>query len=120
MNITVLWGTLSSDPIARDLPSGDSLISYEVTTPAPDGGRADTVPVVWFDPPSRLPALGAGDEVVVSGRVRRRFFRPSGGPTVSRPEVVADSVLPGRSRARVGRLLERRIAELADASSPAE
>jgi len=119
MNITVLWGTLSSEPVARELPSGDSLISYEVTTPAADGGRADTVPVVWFDPPSRPPALEAGDEVVVTGRVRRRFFRSAGGATVSRTEVVADAVTPARSRARVRRLLDKRVAELVEATSPA-
>ena len=116
MNITVLWGTLSSDPLTRELPSGDSLVSYEVTTPALDGGRADTVPVVWFDPPARLPALGEGDDVVVRGRVRRRFFRSSGGSTVSRTEVVADAVVPARARSRVRRLLDTSAADLSDAT----
>ena len=42
----------------------------------------------------------AGDEVVVVGRARRRFFR-AGGATASRTEVVAAQVCPVRAPARV-------------------
>ena len=94
MNLAVVIGTLSSEPRRRDLPSGSVLVSYEVTTEEPD--RRCTVPVVWFDP-ARPPSLADGDEVVVVGRVRRRFFR-SGGSTVSRTEVEARVVARAGSR----------------------
>lgn len=73
MNITVLHGTLSSEPKHRLLPSGDELITYEVTTELAD--EAASVPVAWLRP-SRPPAVATGDAVVVIGHVRRRFFRP--------------------------------------------
>jgi len=103
-NVVVLRGTLSRDPEERSLPSGDHLVAYEVTVrPEPGPGsapRAESVPVAWFDPPTSAAALHEGDEVVVVGRVRRRFFR-AGGATASRTEVVATRVVPARARARV-------------------
>jgi single-strand DNA-binding protein len=92
-------------------------VNYEVTTPDPAGGAADTAPVAWFDPPARLPALGQGDEIVVLGRVRRRFFRTAGGTTASRTEVVADRVVPARPASRVERLLSDTAARLGDADA---
>jgi single-strand DNA-binding protein len=112
MNIAVVLGTLSSDPRYRDLPSGSELITYEVTTTEPDGGRG-TVPVVWFDPP-RPPSVHAGDDVVVLGRVRRRFFR-AGGATVSRTEVEARVV--ARRGTRRG---QRAVADAVEAITATE
>ena len=93
-NLVVLRGVLSRDPEARQLPSGDALVAYDVTVrPDPAAGdapRAESVPVAWFDPPAAATAMAAGDDVVVVGRVRRRFFR-AGGATASRTEVVADA-----------------------------
>jgi single-strand DNA-binding protein len=100
MNITVLHGTLSSDPKHRLLPSGDELITYEVTTELADG--VASVPVAWLRP-SRPPAVTTGDAVVVIGHVRRRFFRAGGG-AASRTEVVASTVLKPDSR-HLARLL---------------
>jgi single-strand DNA-binding protein len=105
MNIAVLRGPLSSDPVERLLPSGSRLVNYEITTADPAGGAADTAPVAWFDPPARLPSVAKGDEIVVVGKVRRRFFRTAAGTTGSRTEVVAERVVPGRSAARAERLL---------------
>ena len=79
MNITVLHGTLSSEPKHRLLPSGDELITYEVTTELADG--AASVPVAWLRP-SRPPAVAAGDAVVVIGHVRRRFLPPFRGRSI--------------------------------------
>ena len=98
MNITMLRGRLSRAPEARELPSGDRLVAYEVTVVNP-GQRADSVPVVWHDPPAAALKVGAGDDVVVVGRVRRRFFR-AGGLTQSRTEVVAEAVLNARHAKR--------------------
>lgn len=76
-NVVLLRGQLSSDP--RQLPSGDEVINYEVTTET-DEGKA-SVPVAWFAP-RRRPNLQAGDEVLVAGFVRRRFFRAGVRPEV--------------------------------------
>ncbi len=65
-----------------------------------DEGPAESVPVAWFEAPAAADGGTVGDEVVVVGRVRRRFFR-AGGATASRTEVVATTVLacsPGRPR----------------------
>lgn len=104
MNIVLVRGVLSRPPEARDLPSGDSLVAYEVTVPAEPAGqtrskRAESVPVVWFGPPHGAQDFDAGAEVLVSGRVRRRFFR-AGGTTQSRTEVVADKVVDAGDRRR--------------------
>ena len=105
-NLVVLRGTLSRDPVERALPSGDLVLAYELTVRPPEparGGqqaRADSVPVALFDAPAASRSLVAGDDVVVVGRVRRRFFR-AGGATASRTEVLADRIVPARRTARV-------------------
>ena len=63
------------------------------------------MPVAWFDPPPTA-SLVSGDDVVVVGSVRRRFFRV-GGSTQSRTEVVAQRVLrPSQRRQVTGALAE--------------
>jgi single-strand DNA-binding protein len=97
MNIVMIEGRLSSEPRYRDLPSGSVLHAYEVSTS--DGDVTRSVPVVWIDP-VRPPKLGEGDQVVVVGMVRRRFFR-AGGAVASRTEVEAEVVAKvGSARAR--------------------
>lgn len=104
MNVVMLQGTLSRDPESRTLASGTHLLSCDLTVRDPDRAT-ETVPIAWFDPPAAAGRLIEGLEVVVSGRVRRRFFR-SGGATISRTEVVADAVVPVRQAARRRRMLE--------------
>ena len=106
MNIAVLQGALSSDPVVRTLSSGSVLVALELTTGV--GSSKVSVPVAWFDPPSEV-TWAAGDEVVVVGTVRRRFFR-SGGLTQSRTEVVADEVLPAGRKRQVRSALTRAAA----------
>jgi single-strand DNA-binding protein len=105
MNVVVLVGTLIRAPGLRNLPSGSVLAQLEVRVPGP-AGRAEAVPVAWFDPPGGLAGLEAGSSVVVTGRVRRRFFS-AGGVTGSRTEVVAERVVPlaqgRRARAALAR-----------------
>jgi single-strand DNA-binding protein len=109
-NVAVVCGVLSSDPQVRPLPSGDAVVTYEVTVR--DGGAAtSTVPVAWFGPPGKAPVLAQGDAVVVTGRVNRRFFR-AGGHTQSRTELVADEVVPARRRASMARAVERSVQRL--------
>jgi single-strand DNA-binding protein len=104
MNVTVLQGCLSRPPERRELPSGDVVVNYELTVPAAEGRPAESVPVVWPDPPSAAASYEPEDAVVVIGRVRRRFFR-AGGVTQSRTEVVAAHVVPARQAKRVERLV---------------
>ncbi len=114
-NLTVLRGRVARPPVARDLPDGEPVLGYELAVPIPgSAGRSETVPVVWS--PNGAPAVAEGDEVVVLGRVRRRFFR-AGGVIQSRTEVVAEQVLAVRQRARVARLLAEAAVRLAGAST---
>lgn len=112
MNVVILHGTLSRPPTARELPSGDHLTAFEVTT-RPTAGAAESVPVTWLGAPARIQALPAGAEVVVTGRVRRRFFR-AGGATASRTEVVAAAVIPAAQRTKVAKALDQAMAALTD------
>jgi single-strand DNA-binding protein len=91
INVVVLQGVLARPAQDRVLPSGSRLLTLEVTVPRPDG-PAEPVPVAWFDAPASAAALDAGAEVVVIGRVRRRFFQ-AGGATQSRTEVIAARVI---------------------------
>lgn len=104
MNIAIVRGSLSRPPTPRTLPSGDHLVAYEVTVPS-DRGPAETVPVVFPGASARAASLPAGAEVVVVGRVRRRFFQAS-GRTASRTEVVAASV-DRAGTVRAGRAVAR-------------
>lgn len=110
VNVAVLRGTISSEPRERELPSGGAVTNVEVTTVVDDGRVS--VPVVVHD---RTVSLAAGDDVVVVGYVRRRFFRV-GGATQSRTEVVAHQVVPARRR----RTAERAVAAVARLLAPSD
>ncbi len=116
-NVVVLAGRLARPAEMRQLPSGDRLVTYEVTVPR-SGERAETVPVVWFEAPSSGADHDVDEEVVVVGRVRRRFFR-AGGSTQSRTEVVAEAVVPARQTSRVRAALERAQGRLTEATPAA-
>lgn len=107
MNVVLLRGVLSRPAERRSLPSGATVVAYEVTTRGAEGTL--TVPVVWADAPS-TGELDVGEEVVVAGSVRRRFFRTAAG-TASRTEVVATQVVPVRQRKRAEAVV-RRVGEL--------
>jgi single-strand DNA-binding protein len=107
INVVVVAGELSRPAQMVDLPSGDHILALEVTVRRP-GAAADPVPVQWAQAPAWARALGAGDEVVVLGRVRRRFFR-AGGVTQSRTEVVAARVVRATARARVRALVDEAV-----------
>jgi single-strand DNA-binding protein len=115
MNVVAVLGRLARPAEERTLPSGDRLVAYEVTVPNADA-KAETVPVVWFRAPARALDLDVDEEVVVVGRVRRRFFR-SGATTQSRTEVVADAVVPVRQAKRAQAALDGARTRLDDAWS---
>jgi len=102
MNVVVLRGTLSSEPVELTLPSGTNIMNWDVTTETSEGKRS--VPVQWDEPTKRVRDYGKGDDVVVLGAIRRRFFR-SGGTTSARTEVLASSVAKPTQSAAVSRLL---------------
>jgi single-strand DNA-binding protein len=110
MNVVIVQGVLARAPEVRELQSGSRLVLLEVSTEHPSGRT--TVPVAWLDPPGEV-GLEPGADVVVTGHVRRRFFR-AGGSTQSRTEVIADQVVPARSRAKVRRAVEQALATVAD------
>jgi single-strand DNA-binding protein len=110
MNVVALRGRLARPAEERALPSGDRLVSFEVTVDGP--GKRETVPVVWFEAPADASTYDVDAPVVVVGRVRRRFFRAAGA-TASRTEVVADVVLAAEDAALV-------VAALRDAAAKVE
>ena len=99
-NVTVVVGTVHSEPLERALPGGGMVVQFDITTRIHTDGRQlkVSVPVAWNDPtPAQLGVVAPGEVVVVVGTVRRRFFRV-GGVTQSRTEVVAEAVIPPRRR----------------------
>src|SRR3954447_13331129 len=115
-NVAVVIGRLARPAEPRDLPSGDRLVQYEVTIPS-DTGRAESVPVVWLNPPASAEDYDVDERVVVVGRVRRRFFQAA-GRTQSKTEVVADAVVRERQAKRAEAALEKARQSLAFAGTP--
>jgi single-strand DNA-binding protein len=107
VNLVVVQGVVRDDPVGRSLSSGQQVISFELAVRTSEE-TLESVPIVVFDAAC---AVAPDDEVVVIGRVRKRFFRV-GGSTQSRTEVVADRVVPSRRRAQVAKALDQAIAVL--------
>jgi single-strand DNA-binding protein len=108
-NVVLLRGRVSSEPRVRELPSGSAIVNLEVTTVVDDASVS--VPVVVE---AAMVECTAGDDVVVVGTVRRRFFR-AGGATQSRTEVLADKVVRA-SRTRAVQKLVESVVLVLDAS----
>ncbi len=115
INLAIVRGRLTRPAEQRVLPSGDRVMSLELSVSRP-GERAESVPVSWADPPASAADLDADEQVVVVGRVRRRFFR-AGGTTQSRTEVVADSVVRARQTKRAKVVLAAAVEQLEAALS---
>jgi len=114
-NLAVLRGCVRGAPVIRALPSGRTVLQFDLTTTIIGDGRALTisVPVAWADPSRAATGLVTdGADLVVVGSVRRRFFRV-GGATQSRTEVVVDSAIPARRRKQVSAALGRLVDRLA-------
>ncbi len=107
-NLVILRARVTSEPRLVELASGGDVVQYDVKTP--DAAGAASVPVSWFDAPAAGRRFAPGDEVVVVGSVRRRFFR-AGGATVSRTDVVADEMLSVRRLRAVQRAVESAMAQ---------
>ncbi len=114
-NLTFVLGKLPGPPRRRQLPSGDDLIEFDVTTRGESG--TGSVPVAWFGADAAADDLAAGSPVAVAGYVRRRFFR-AGGVTQSRTEVVAVRVVVSGRASTIGRL-KAQLAAMLTGPAPA-
>ena len=95
-NLVVLSGTVTLEPALRELKGG-VVLQFDVSTPLGEG-TTTSVPVAWHDPtPTQTSSFAAGDDVIVTGTVRRRFFRV-GGQTQSRTEVIVATLIPARRK----------------------
>ena len=104
LNLVVVRGRVSSPPDVRVLPSEAVLAQLQITTP-PRSRDAVSVPVAVWTRPAWVESLEPGDEVVVIGRVRRRFFRAGGAAASrwrSRPTSWREPATGGACSAAVG------------------
>jgi single-strand DNA-binding protein len=110
VNLAVVRGTVSSPPDVRVLPSDTVLAQLQLTTRLES--ETLSLPVAVWNPAQWVEALEPGAEVVVVGRVRRRFFKAAGA-AASRVEVEADVVARAGDRRRVEAALRRAAGVLA-------
>jgi hypothetical protein len=124
LNVVVLQGRVTRAAEERPLPSGDSLVTLDLTVPGgidTDGTarKAESVPLAWFDPPAWVRAVEVDAELVVVGRVKRRFYRAAGkGPLQSRTEVIVEAAAPRRRRARVAEIVGRALGRIEAEGAP--
>jgi hypothetical protein len=111
VNLSVLRGPISGPPEVRAFKSGRRIATLAVRTPGGDG-KHTSVPVSVWDPPAWVETLATDDDVLVVGRVRRRFFRTATGGSGARTDVEAESLAPARDRRRLAALLRRVDREL--------
>ena len=109
VNTVVLRGRVSGEPVDRELPSGDRIVSVRVVVPRTGSSQGTStgrrqVTVDTFDCVARtgrtrraLGALQTGDEVEIQGALRRRFWR-TGASTQSLVEVEVHRVRRQRHR----------------------
>jgi single-strand DNA-binding protein len=105
LNSVTLRGRVSSAPLERELPSGDTMVTLRLTMAREPGSAnqrsrqsSDWVDcVAWAARMRRTVATWqVGDQVEIEGALRRRFYR-AGGATSTRLEV---ELLRGRRLAR--------------------
>jgi single-strand DNA-binding protein len=102
-----LRGALGAPAQLRELPSGDLLCSFRVTVARPPGSRAKVDSIDCAGTAKRvrqvLERARPGDELEVTGRLHRRFWRAASGPA-SRYEVEVRAVrVSFRRRSDAGR-----------------
>lgn len=113
-NLAAVRGVVTAEVRVSALPGGGVVHNFDVRSDV-DGDR-HIVPVAWHDP-VRPPRLRRGDEVVVVGVIRRRWFRAAGG-SQSRTELLAESVAKSGSN-RAAALLAR-VAPVVTAPGPGQ
>lgn len=115
MNVVVVQGVLSSEPVERTLPGGVTVMDWSVTVQT--NGPKQSVPVQWTEPSKAVQRFDEGDAVVVLGTIRRRFFRTRGS-LASRTEVVGEAVSKPTQRVATRKILERAKEALGVGVSP--
>jgi len=98
INLAVVRGVASGPPEVRHLASGTRLASFALRTHGL-GPPATSVPVAVWDPPAWVEQIDQGDELLVAGCVRRRFYRALSGSLATRVELEAKVI---------GRVADRR------------
>jgi hypothetical protein len=88
INLAIVRGTASGPPELRQLPSGRRIATFSLRTHAL-APPATSVPVAAWDPPAWVDAVDEGEELIVAGCVRRRFYRSATGSVASRVELEA-------------------------------
>ncbi len=93
VNVVVLAGSVSTDPVERTLPSGDEMTELRLSVPEA-GKRLLPLPVTaWHKDVGKraLKGIAKGDQVLVHGHLSRRFYRNGAGAR-SVMEVVATGI----------------------------
>jgi single-strand DNA-binding protein len=93
VNVVVLAGTVSADPVERTMPSGDEVTELRLSVPEA-GKRLLPLPVAaWHRDVGKraLKGVAKGDDVLVYGQLVRRFYR-SGAGARSLTEVIASGI----------------------------
>ncbi|MGZ8581685.1 MAG: single-stranded DNA-binding protein [Actinomycetota bacterium] len=93
VNVVVLAGTISADPVVRRMPSGDEVTELRLSVPE-TGKRLLPLPIAaWHATVGAraLDEIAKGDRVLVHGQLVRRFYR-SGAGARSLTEVVASGI----------------------------
>ena len=104
LNEVRLVGRISGVPENRELPSGDTVVTWRLVVPRDParGSGVDTIDCAAWGARHRKRALGLPDGacVAVEGQLRRRFWRASGGPA-SRYEVEVTGLVRRRDLEKV-------------------
>ena len=107
-NEVELRGRVSSAPVERELPSGATITTFRMSVPrarspmtSGSSATSDWVDCVAWSARSRRSVAGwtVGDQVEVSGALRRRFYR-AGEAATTRLEVEVLTARRARSRDR--------------------
>lgn len=103
VNEVLLRGRMSAAPQVRTMPSGDPVVTWRLVIARPPARRrsrvgVDTIDCTAWSSATRRAALRlhAGDQVEVSGAMRRHFRRGPAGAT-SRVDVAVSKVRRVRS-----------------------
>ena len=108
INLSVVRGVASGPPEFRALASGRRLATFALKTHGLEP-PATSAPVAVWDPPAWLEALESGDDVIVAGCLRRRFYRNATGALATRVELEASLVGRGSDARKLRRV--RRLAQ---------
>lgn len=100
-NEVFLRGRLAAEPVARVLPSGDQLLTFRLTVPraSEERVRVDSIDCATLSGRVRrcLDRAAPGDQLELTGNLRRRFWRSPAG-LGSRYEVLVTSARLTRRR----------------------